>query len=133
VKPYEAVGYQMLQTSAITAITSTRIYHGLRPQGTVVPAITYYELPGTRFSGIESQGFSINCRARTAGGARDLARKVIDLFAGSDGTGTYGAVSSFSVMRASLRQDQGLVPEPEDGLFNAPVDIQIVYPVDDAT
>jgi len=129
-KPYQAIGYDLLNASVITSIVGTRVYHGLRPKGTEVPCINYYELPGTMTNGIESFGFSINCRSRSASGARDLARQVVTLFSGSDGTGTYGAVSTFTVMRSSLRQDQGLIPEPEDELFNAPVDIQVVYPVD---
>ena len=132
-KPYQVLGYAMLQTTAITAITSTRVYHGLRPQGTDVPCINYFELPGTRRFGVETQPYSINCRAATAAAARDLARHVVDLFAGEDGTGIYGTQSTFTILRGSLSQDQGLIPEPEDSIFNAPVDITIVYGVDTVT
>lgn len=128
-KPYEAIGYDLLQASAITAIVGTRVYHGLRPEGTQKPSINYYEVEGRRTNGIESVGYSIQCRAATAGAAKDLARLVVNLFAGTDGNGTYGAVSTFSVMRSSLVQEQGVIPETDDHIFNAPVDIQIVYGV----
>lgn len=128
-KPYQVIGWSLLQTSAITAITSTRVYHGLRPEGTVVPAINFFELPGSRFYGVERQSYSINCRATTASVARNLARLVTDLFAGTAGTGIYGVQNGFTIDRGSLVQDQGLIPEPEDGIFNAPVDIAIVYGV----
>ena len=125
-KPHEAVGYSMLQTTAITAITSTRIYHGLRPDGTTTPCINFYALPGRRRWGIESTGFSINCRAEDPATASNLARKVSDLFGGTSGTGIYGSQSSFTVMRAWVEQEQGLIPETDDRLYNAPVDIVVV-------
>lgn len=131
-KPYQAIGYTLLNTTSITAIVSTKVNHGLRPVGTAVPCINYYELGGpVRANGIESQVYSINCRASTAGAARDLARIVVDTFAGSSGTGIYGYQnSSFEISRASLENDGGLIPETEDQIYNAPIDIRIVYPID---
>jgi len=129
--PSECIGYTLLQTSAVTAITSTRITHGERPANTVTPSINFYQVGGaTRRYGIENPMFSINCRAPTAEAARDLARIVVDTFHGSAGTGMYGYQSSgtvFDVARVSLRADQGLIPEPADNLYNAPVDIQLVH------
>jgi hypothetical protein len=88
-------------------------------------------MPSTRNNGIESVPFSINCRAVTADTAINLAYKVVDLFHGSSGTGIYGmagtAGNSFSVARASLRNMQGLIPEPDNSCFNCPVDILLVY------
>lgn len=130
-KPHQVMGYTLLNTTAITAITSTRIYHGLRPVGTAVPSINYYEIGGARRSnGIESVVYSINCRASTASAARDLGRLVVDVFAGSSGTGVYGYQnSSFEIARASLETDGGLIPETDDSLFNCPIDIRVVYPI----
>lgn len=126
--PYEAVGYAMAQTTTITAIVSTRVNHGLRPDGTTTPCINYYEVgPVQRFSGMESAVYSINCRAEDPDQARDLARLVIDLFHGADSTGTHGVQNGFTVSRASLRNDAGLIPEPDDDIYNAPVDITLVY------
>lgn len=129
-KPYEAIGYALLNTTAISSVVGTRVNHGLRPVGTAVPCINYYELGGaTRLPGIESVVYSINCRAASAGAARDLGRLVLDLFAGTYGTGTYGMQVTFEIIRASLANDNGLIPEPEDGIYNAPIDIRIVYPI----
>ena len=128
-KPYQAIGWTLLQTSAITNIVSTRVYHGLRPEGTVVPSINYYEVGGTRTSGIEVQTFSVNCRASTAGASRDLAREVLNVFTGTSGTGVYGTMNGFSIARAALQNDNGLIPEIEDDVFNAPVDISIAYAI----
>lgn len=132
-KPYQAIGWTLLQASAVTAITSTRVWHGLRPETDTLPGINYYELPGQRFNGIESQPYSINCRASTPAGARDLARVVIDALAGSAGTGMYGTNNGFDIARASLRTDTGLIPEPTEGVYNAPVDVLIVYGADKVT
>ena len=126
--PSELVGYTLNQTSAITAITSTRIYHGLRPQVTATPSINFYQLGGATWRyGFEVATFSVNCRAGTAEAARDLARLVVTTFHGSAATGLYGTTNSFDVARVSLRADQGLIPEPSDSLYNAPVDIQVAY------
>ena len=129
-KPYQTIGYVLLATTAVTAITSTRIYHGLRPQGTIVPSINYYEVGGsTRQNGIESMVYSISCRASSASAARNLSWLVVDTFAGTSGTGIYGVENNFQLSRASLVNDGGLIPEPEDGIYNSPIDIRIVYPV----
>lgn len=126
--PSELVGWTLNNVSAITAITSTRIYHGLRPQTTTVPSINYFQLGGATWKyGMEVTAFSVNCRAATAEAARDLARLVVETFHGSAGTGLQGTQNSFDVARVSLRADQGLIPEPTDAMYNAPVDIQVVY------
>ena len=126
-KPAQAIGYTLLQTTAVTTIVSTRVWHGLRPEKSTVPSINYFEIGGpVRWYGVERQVYSINCRASSAGGARDLARTVVDLFQGD--TGIRGTTSSFTILRSSLQTDQGLIPEVEDGIFNAPVDILFVYP-----
>ena len=127
--PYEYVGWTLNNTSAVTAITSTRINHGLRPRNTDTPCINYFEIGGDRQWGMERQPFSINCRADTPAGARDLARLVVTVFDGSSGTGTYGANNGFTVARAYLTNDNGLIPEPDDKTFNAPVDIELHYAV----
>ena len=128
-KPYQAIGYMLINSTAISAIVSTRVSHGLRPAGTKTPCINYYELGGTsRFNGIERANYSINCRASTPAAARNLARLVVDLFAGASSTGTYGMQNGFEITRASLQNDNGLIPEPGDEIFNAPVDITIIYP-----
>lgn len=130
-KPYQAIGWTLLQATTITSIVSTRVNHGLRPVGTAVPSINYYEIGGaTRAYGIESVVYSINCRASTASAARDLSRAVLDIFTGSSGTGVYGYQNStFEVSRASLENDGGLIPEPEDDIYNAPIDIRMTYPI----
>lgn len=125
--PHEAIGYDLLQASAITAIVSTRVYHALRPEGTALPAINFYALDALRYNGIESAAYSINCRAHTPAAAHALARLVVTLFGGADGNGTYGAVNTFAIARASVKSEQPLIIEPDNDTFNCPVDIQIVY------
>ena len=125
--PDQFIGWTLLNTTAITAIVSTRVNYGLRPVGTVLPAINFYDVGGvSRFSGISSAVFSINCRASTARAARDLADLVLSLFIGSDATGTIANGNGFSAARISLENDGGLIPEPEDTCFNVPVDIRVV-------
>lgn len=78
---------------------------------------------------MERQQFSINCRAGSASQARDLARVVMDVFAGTEGRGVYGTANTFEVGRSSLANDDGLIPEPDDRTFNAPIEVTLVYPV----
>ena len=71
-RPDQAVGWTLNQTSAITAIVSSRIFFGNRlgngTAGTIIlPAINYFELPGTRrYNGFEFATYSFNCRASAA-------------------------------------------------------------------
>ncbi len=129
--PHEAVGYHLINATAISAIvgstSSASVWHGLRPRTGALPCINYFELPGVRANGFESVTYSINCRSATADGARTLARAVLDAFIGTSGTGMYGTENSFDVARASLRNDNGLIPEVDDEVFNAPVDITVVF------
>ena len=128
--PAQSIGYALINSTAISAIVGTRINHGLRPVGTAVPCINYYELGGsTRLRGFDSVVYSINCRASTAGEARTMARLVLDYFAGTSGTGTYQTQGTFEITKASLSNDGGIIPESTDGIYNAPVDIRIVYPI----
>lgn len=128
--PSQMIGYTLNQTSAITNIVSTRIYNGNRPDTTVFPSINYYEIPGgTKRNGFFKQFYSINCRAATAETALNLARLVDDLFNGTSGTGIYGSMNNFEITRGFTTQFQGLIPEPDDSVYNCPVDIQVFFPV----
>lgn len=129
--PSQVLGWTMLQTTSITSITSTRVWDGDRPENDTLPSINYYEIAGgTRSFGIESIPYSINCRAVTKETAILLARKVVDLFHGTSSTGIYAYQnSSFEISRCSLKWLHGAIHEEEEGsIWNAPVDIQLVYP-----
>lgn len=132
-KAWQVIGWTLLQTTAITSIVSasTSVSYGLRPIGSTLPAINYYEVGGmSRVSGLGVQRYSINCRATSASTARTLGDLVIDLFAGTSGTGVYGVQNNtFEISRASLENDGGLIPEPDNNCYNVPIDIQIVYPL----
>jgi hypothetical protein len=121
------MGYLLNNTSSITSIVSTRIYHGTRPLTTIVPSINYYEITPRRNKGIEYTGFTVNCRASSASVSRDLANIISDLFEGETGYGAYGMVSSFSVMRSTAK-DRGLISEP-DNVFNSPIEVLLTYPL----
>lgn len=139
---FEAIGFILNQTSSITALcgasTQSRIFHGSRPGASglsALPCLNYYEMGGmSRKNGLGSQTFTINCRDTTAGGARNLANKVIDLFHGSSGTGVYGTFTNgaetFDVARSSLVNDSGLIEEPDSDCYNVPLDVLFVYALD---
>ena len=133
-KDYQFVGYTLLQTSAISSLVSTRVYHGMRPkvsQLSELPAIDFYQLPsGEKFNGLVSRTFTINCRATDPAVARQLGDAVIDLFGGTSGTGVQGYSSSFNIARASIARDNGTFVEEDSETFNVPIDVLIVYTVD---
>jgi hypothetical protein len=128
----QAVGSILFSITALTTIVSTRIFNGNRPTGTTVPCINYYEMAGGKNKYTEqSVPYSINCRAATIETALLMAKIVDETFNGTSGTGMYGYASNgtvFSINRCWTVQRQGIVPEPDDGIYNAPVDIYIVYP-----
>ena len=132
----QMLGYSLLNTTAVTAIVGAgsvgRVYSGLRPANSTVPCINYFKLTGRRQNGVEVETYSVNCRDNTQHGALVLQKVVKDLWAGSEGMTTYGTWNGFDIMRASVT-DQGVIPEPEDGIFNAVLDIQIVYRVETVT
>lgn len=126
---YEAIGNLLCSSSSISSITSN-IFHGLRPTYADLPAITYYQMPsGSRSYGIESKIFSITARAKDPGTTRKLGDKIIDLFSGSSGTGVYGTSSTFTIARASVIRDNGIIPDPNGGCYATPIDIRFVYDV----
>jgi len=133
----QAIGVILNSVTSLTNIVSTRIFNGNRPTGTTVPCVNYYEMPGGKNKYSEQVAtYSINCRATTAETALQLAKLVDETFNGISGTGMYGIASSgtvFSINRSWTIQRQGLIPEPDDGIYNAPVDICIVYPNGTAT
>jgi len=125
---YQFIGWTLLNTTAISSIVSTRVYHGVRLDGTTLPAINYYKLAGgKRANGVERAVYTINCRAADVATALKLASYVVDVFSGSYGTGTYGTNNGFTVARVSVVRDNGLIIEPDASSFNAPIDISVLY------
>jgi hypothetical protein len=127
--PGQLIGYMLNQTTAVSSITSNRIWEGTRPKSTNGPCINYFEIGGgQKVYGYYRQTYAINCRAATAETAIQISRAVEDLFNGSSGTGIYGSANSFEISRAHTVQFQGLLQEPDSGFYNAPIDVHVVFP-----
>jgi hypothetical protein len=126
---FEALGYKLLAASALTNVTSTRIYHGLRPAGSA-PCINYFEVGYAPLHNgvLEMARYQVSCRASTPKVAQNLAREVCVLLHNFQG-GT-GSTGTFAVQRVSI-EGKLLIPEPETELFHVPVDVVFVY--DDST
>jgi hypothetical protein len=123
----QCIGYSLNQTSAITAITSTRIFHGNRVEGTVYPSINYFSIGNSFKNGLNSEVYSINCRAENIDTSKALGKLVVKLFCGNTFDGTYGLMNSFNILEATLNAPVRTLAEPGDSVFNTPVDIRIVY------
>ena len=119
---WETIGYKLLNESEITDIVSTRIYHGLRPEGDA-PCINYFEVGYIPLHNgvLENAHYQISCRASTPGIAQDLARKVCTLFHNFQ-----GVVNNFDVQRTTIDRKL-LLPETGTNLYHVPVDIRFVY------
>ena len=132
--PEEYVGYELINATAVSAIigagSAAACWHDLRPVADTLPSINYYQVGGgLRVPGFDTVTFSVSCRAATPAGARDLAREVMTVFGGTSGTGIHGTVNGFDVARLSLKNDNGLIMEPEADAYNAPIDITLVYAI----
>jgi hypothetical protein len=119
---WEAIGYSLLNQVEITAITSTRIYHGLRPAGSA-PCINYFEVSYLPLANgeLEMPLYQISCRASNPGAAQDLATFVCTYFHNMKET-----MNGFDVRMASI-QNKMLLPEPETGLYHVPVEIRFSH------
>ena len=127
--PAEAVLGLINATTALTSIVGNWVWHSFTPQSRALPSMTFYEVSGPqRFNGMERQTFSINCRDTTIAGALALARQVTNLFNGTSSTGMFATQGTFEISRSYQDVATGLIPEPRDSLYNAPVDITILYP-----
>lgn len=128
------LGYALKASTALSAIVSTRIYHGMRTMGTAVPALNYYQLgQRRRANGMETIRWSICSRSTKAAEALSIANIIVEMFDGESGNGMSGDINSFAIISTSLVGTGGLIFEEEESIYNAPVDIQVVYPVTTAT
>jgi hypothetical protein len=119
---YELVGYQLLHASAITAVVGTRVYHGMRPEGSA-PCINYFEAGYIPLHNgvLEAPRYQISCRASNPGQAQALGRMVCVLFHNLQGT-----INGFDVQRTTV-EGKLLLPEPDTKLYHVPVDVRFVY------
>ena len=130
-KPYDAVLWLLRNTTAITSIIDTRSTHGTQPKTATLPNIAFFESGTfTQWKGLESQDFTINCRAIDRGSALDLARVVLKSFNGDDATGIYGTTDGFDIGRAFMSGGPNVFSEPGGHAFNAPLSITLKYTTD---
>ena len=119
---YEAIGYLLLNDAATTDVVSTRIYHGMRPEGDA-PCINYFEVSYLPMHNgvVESPRYQISCRASTPAVAQEMARRVCTLFHNFKGT-----ADTFAIHQATI-EGKHLLPEPGTNLYHVPVDVRFIY------
>jgi hypothetical protein len=80
----EGIVARLLGTSGVTALVSTRVYPGRRPQASALPAIDFNTISGAPVysndgeSGLASARVEINCWGTTYSSAKHVARAVKD-------------------------------------------------------
>ena len=88
----EALIAKLLATSGVTALVSTRVYAGARPQALDLPAVVLnlisanpsYSDDGE--DGIQEDRIQLDCWAETYSAAKSLSRAVIDALSAFGGT-----------------------------------------------
>lgn len=119
---YQAIGYRLLNYAAITAITSTRIYHGIIPETvTTLPAINYFMIssPNMDVNGSRDR-YQISCRAKDLATCMNLAFHVHAAFNNYQGT-----LSGYDI-QYSYYNDSRVIIE-ENSIYHIPVDIFFTY------
>jgi len=120
---WEAIGDELLDSTDITGIVGTKVYHGERPAGSA-PCINYFEVSYVllAYSSIEAPRYQISCRASTPGVVQDLARKVCVLFQNMKKC----VDSTFDIQMATI-ENKFLLKEPDTNLWHVPIDIRFIY------
>jgi hypothetical protein len=94
----EAIRARLLATAGVTALVSSRVYCGARPQAGALPDIIINRISGAPVytddgeSGIASARLQIDCWGQTYGSAKNVARAVIaslSAFFGTVGSTTF--------------------------------------------
>ena len=94
----EAIIARLLADTGVAAIASTRVFPGMRPQGSTLPAAVLNRISGGPLYaddgevGLEQARIQIDCWAETYTGAKKLSRAVtacLSAFEGTVGTTTF--------------------------------------------
>jgi hypothetical protein len=126
-KDYEAIGYKLLNSTAVSDIVGARVYHGAIPETvTTLPAINYILVsrPTIAFGLVERPRYQISCRAETPSGAMDLANVVQTTFKGLHETVSTGS-GGFDI-QATYVDGSRMIREPDNN-WHVPVDVFVTY------
>lgn len=114
----EDIRTRLLATSGVTALVSSRVYCGSRPQGGVVPDVIINRISGAPIytddgeSGLAEARLEIECFGTTYASAKNAARAVIaslSAFFGTVGVTTFQYILLDS--ERDFRESGGNVPE----------------------
>jgi hypothetical protein len=119
----QAIGYMILNNTAIKAIIGTRAYYGDVPATvTTYPQINYFNVSAPYIGGnAENERWQINCRAKTVSEAAYLSYLVRNLF-----NEYQGAVGSSFEFQSCHFEDKRFIEEMNN-IYNHSVDIMFFY------
>jgi len=122
---WQAIGYKLLNTSAITAIAgSTQIWHGNKPEPrTGFPAINFFQISKVLMHNgvVEQTLWQISCRASKPADAMDLAQEVQIAF-----QNIQGAQDGFDLILGDTEAGQVIFEEDPD-VYHVPVTVRVTY------
>lgn len=116
------IGYRLFQTAAVTALVSTRIYHGEIPEGeTTYPVINYFMVDHINqdLTDMYRDRIQISVRSQDAEECWDIARKVIATFFELQDT-----VNGFDVQYC--RYESASMLREDDSVYHIPIDIFVL-------
>lgn len=124
----QALGKKLLNTTSITTIVESRIYHGLRlPDELSYPCINFFSLPEILIeTGILTQvDFQVSCRATGAGDCEELANAVTSEMMNLKETVTSPTTELDNIKINNAQAFKlGLLFE-DDGVFHVPVTVKL--------
>lgn len=132
---FESLRAQLVATAAITALVSTRIYHGERPQNSTLPALAFDEdgvaesfqdISGATI-GLARVGIRLECFAAASGAAHDLreaCRKALETWGSSPAVGAMG--SGVTVWACNFT-GQSAAYDPEVQIVAKYLDLDVIY------
>lgn len=122
-KIWQAIGYKLLNTTAITDIVGDRCFHGRRPaDDTDFPCINYFMIgnPILGEGSAEAPTYQISCRATDPETAQELAQGVALIFHKMRET-----VDGFDILCGTV-ENMIMIDEPDNDVYHIPVTIRVV-------
>lgn len=119
---YQAIGYRLLNYAAVTAIVSTRVYHGVILEAiSTLPAINFYMVSSPNLETNTCRDrYQISCRANDLTVCMTLAFHVHAAFNNYQGT-----LNGFDIQYCYY--DNSRVIVEESNIYHIPIDIFFTY------
>lgn len=124
----EVVIARLLDTAAVTTLASSRVYPGIRPQGSALPAVVVSRVSGAPVyvddgeTGLSVARIQIDCWGETYSAAKSLVRAVVYCL-----SGFYGVLFDVQIQTTLLDNERDIQVGDTASLFRTSTDFMIWY------